>query len=664
MKNLKKVSIYLLNFLVILSTSFLVSLIKPEKAFAATPGSIVINELMWMGSSASTADEWIELRNLTNGPIDLTSWVITGAATGGGDLNIPSGTLPASGFFLISNYDKADSNSVLDVDSDWVTTEISLPNSNAQYVLKDSQGNVIDTADDGAGTPLAGNSTNKYSMERNFDPGDGTLASNWHTAVASIGFDVGATEKGTPKSGNKSELVNPTFTISVSPDPVGQGTVEITVNASERLAENPNLNVLDSGGATINFTGPTLIGTTTYVYQATITQATASGTATISVTGIDTSYNSGTGNQNFTLDSQPPTISNLIPTDKTITNNTTQTVSADVFDVGTGLSSVVMKINGNSVGTFVPPTISLTQTFPDGNYEVKVEAKDNVLNTSSVIWSFTVDTKAPTSSVSPLPLVTTVSSFEIAYTTEDETSGVDFVTLWYRKDGGDWRQYGGNYTSSPIYIDTAPLGGDGFYEFYTVGTDKAGNIESAPSVSDTSTTVDTTAPSSPSNLKGEGGDSEVTLSWDPTPGAIGYLIRYRAEDEDFGDPITISDTSTKITGLKNGVKYYFQVAAVDENGNVSDYLEISATPKAPLIVIPKAKAAAPAIGGPIEEIAPPKAKAEIKPEAKEEGKILGKEEEKEVRNWTPVIVIGCLIILFGAAYGGWKWYQRKTVERW
>jgi len=31
---------------------------------SADNSSVMINELMWMGSSVSTADEWIELKNL------------------------------------------------------------------------------------------------------------------------------------------------------------------------------------------------------------------------------------------------------------------------------------------------------------------------------------------------------------------------------------------------------------------------------------------------------------------------------------------------------------------------------------------------------------------------------------------------------------------------
>jgi hypothetical protein len=41
------------------------------------PQTIIFSELAWAGSSVSTADEWLELKNLTSSSIDLTGWNIT-----------------------------------------------------------------------------------------------------------------------------------------------------------------------------------------------------------------------------------------------------------------------------------------------------------------------------------------------------------------------------------------------------------------------------------------------------------------------------------------------------------------------------------------------------------------------------------------------------------
>ena len=172
--------------------------------YAAKEGDVVFNELMWMGDFAGKSHEWIELRNTTDVDIDLTGWDIT-KLSGEGEalmLTIPSGVIPARGYFLISNNSEADSN--IAVEPDIVDATISLANSKLQLKLYDgswdSGGTLIDTADDGAGAPAAGDSQLMKSMVRNDPPGDGTLAENWHTADTQSGWDDGANELGTPQN--------------------------------------------------------------------------------------------------------------------------------------------------------------------------------------------------------------------------------------------------------------------------------------------------------------------------------------------------------------------------------------------------------------------------------------------------------------------------------
>src|SRR3989344_5263102 len=43
---------------------------------AANSSDIIINELAWMGSTNSANDEWIELFNKSDGPIDLSGWTL------------------------------------------------------------------------------------------------------------------------------------------------------------------------------------------------------------------------------------------------------------------------------------------------------------------------------------------------------------------------------------------------------------------------------------------------------------------------------------------------------------------------------------------------------------------------------------------------------------
>lgn len=168
-------------------------------------GSVVINEINWGGSNGDGNDEWIELKNMTNSAIDISNWVVENLGLGGpnANLTIPSGsTIPANGFFLISNDNK--DNSKINVDSDFVTSSVSLNNDGENLILKDNLNNVIDDAN-GTGSWYKGsNSTPKKSMERKNPPGDGTISGNWQTATTHTNMDASGTtdEFATPKAEN------------------------------------------------------------------------------------------------------------------------------------------------------------------------------------------------------------------------------------------------------------------------------------------------------------------------------------------------------------------------------------------------------------------------------------------------------------------------------
>ena len=210
--NIIKKSISLSIFLLILNIALLSAFfIFSKKANAQTqinPGEIVINELMWMGSATSTSDEWIELYNTTNQEIDLSGWQLTRIKSDAETLmvTIPDGELiSGNSYYLISNFNKEESN--INIDPDLTDTDVSLANSKLQIKLYKNDwtniNNLIDTADDGDGTPLAGSNVSpKKSMSRKSPPGDGILEASWCTANTSVNWDSGAEEFGTPGAEN------------------------------------------------------------------------------------------------------------------------------------------------------------------------------------------------------------------------------------------------------------------------------------------------------------------------------------------------------------------------------------------------------------------------------------------------------------------------------
>ena len=177
----------------------------------ASEKSVIINEVMWMGSFISSSDEWIELKNNSIEDIDLTGWKLTKLESNV-EVNmtvISSGIIKSGGYFLISHnsidhkFKKGES--ILNVEPDIIDTKVILSNENLEIKLYDSNGNLIDIAGD-SNKPISGNNDNKYSMERNDEITDGLLAQSWHTSTQSINFDLGSKENGTPKAKNSPEI--------------------------------------------------------------------------------------------------------------------------------------------------------------------------------------------------------------------------------------------------------------------------------------------------------------------------------------------------------------------------------------------------------------------------------------------------------------------------
>lgn len=184
--------------------SFLVFCFVPGRSVAeSTPGPIVVSEVNWAGSSISTADEWLELTNLSDGTIDLAGWSIWTVIGEPKQLvGISAGSIGSHGTFLIANngpdYQFSLGTSSLATVPDVVDSSLSLSNSALQLELRNGSGQVIDHVGDG-GKPFFGSTSPVASMERIFSPiGSGTSASSWRTAITREHLDGDSTQQGTP----------------------------------------------------------------------------------------------------------------------------------------------------------------------------------------------------------------------------------------------------------------------------------------------------------------------------------------------------------------------------------------------------------------------------------------------------------------------------------
>lgn len=203
--------------------------LSPLRALAGSLPAVVLSEIQWGGSALSTADEWIELTNVSPESVDISSWKITGIASQGAEIVIPPETiLPSYATYLVANYALGDAKTVLAVSPDLVSSSISISNSSLTVTLIDTTGTAVDSYSDEE-TPGIGSSSPHASAERDLESG------NWFTAVASQNLLAGET------LGSPGYTVLPVIVATaeqeISPSDETQEEISLSLEGSEVLDE-------------------------------------------------------------------------------------------------------------------------------------------------------------------------------------------------------------------------------------------------------------------------------------------------------------------------------------------------------------------------------------------------------------------------------------------
>lgn len=177
---------------------------------------VVINEVAWAGTLASPNDEWIELFNNSDRPVNLAGWVLqwegrnihfaeVAADVDTNTREIRNTVIPARGYYLL---ERTDDTTVNNVEADLIYTG-SLRNSGEKLELLDNRGVLIDTANSDAEDGwIAGNSANgnvPYASMERITARTADQINNWASNNGSErrGIDAnGGSINGTPKFRN------------------------------------------------------------------------------------------------------------------------------------------------------------------------------------------------------------------------------------------------------------------------------------------------------------------------------------------------------------------------------------------------------------------------------------------------------------------------------
>ncbi len=167
---------------------------NPACVAVLAPGDVVINELMIDGTSRPGGrEQWIELLNTTDEPVDLSGLRLETEET---EVLVPWGSVVGAGDFFFATYDDLAGGGAGDL---WFFDELIFAVDGDTLTLRLAD-TVVDTVDFSAGSPpwpyAAG-----VSMQRRAPTADASTPAAWCAAVTSYS-SAGVTNQGTPAATN------------------------------------------------------------------------------------------------------------------------------------------------------------------------------------------------------------------------------------------------------------------------------------------------------------------------------------------------------------------------------------------------------------------------------------------------------------------------------
>lgn len=237
-----------------------------------------------------------------------------------------------------------------------------------------------------------------------------------------------------------------------------------------------------------------------------------------------------------------------------VATTTTSIRGIYAFEAVNASSSAELWVNVTATGYF--RTNDSLMVVKNQNYTLNfILAQDNV---------------KPTSQVSSLPQYETTDTFKVSATASDPNgNGIKEVQLWYKRaEAPSYALYATDSTSPYDFnFDSATTGGNGVYEFYSIATDWADNVEDAASANDTWTNVDSHAPTLAITAPTEGqqlASSTVAVSWTGSDAGSG-IAKYEVQLDASGWVDKALATSHSFTSVSGG-SHLISVRATDNVG--------------------------------------------------------------------------------------------------
>jgi hypothetical protein len=273
--------------------------------------------------------------------------------------------------------------------------------------------------------------------------------------------------------------------------------------------------------------------------------------------------------------------------DSQITLTWDSSVSRDVeaYELEIKQSRAAGKVSTIKLGNVLTHTIS--ELVNGQEYEVRVRAisvNDILSDWSPAVLVTPIAGKSPLMSPEVISFEVDSEKNNLIFKWSDENNQVDSLIgyeIVYSVDGGREKVVEVDPVLRNFTIPDILKGAE-----YSIQIRSMGENNLRSDLTQVYTSVLTTIPSAPQNLKAIPGDGSISLSWDAprdTGGMVidNYIVAYVV---DSGRPNQISvegnNQSVIIEGLKNSSTYNFEVSALNRNGSSSNASRVSGVPMA------------------------------------------------------------------------------------
>ena len=574
-------------------------------AYAAQPAThLVINEIQW----ADASDQWVELSNPSDQPVDFSVTPYT-LKTPMGNVTVSTGKVEPKGTIILSKLDPSNSKSSLASGLNVsVQPTLALPVGPGAYTLLNGTA-AVDTANSDVVAPFAGRgrsaSNQDVASEYRVDPTvSGNTPAAWATAqVTGKSVKPFAAVLATP--GQLGVTVPAALTsanLAVTTDPL-RPTVTVAgptgIQADVLFTDTSAAPIKGVGNVQSGFTPESpLVAGHTYMVSAR-SQADGVYSAPLMVT-----LPTGSGAMYAPVAAFATLVASKVPSSTVPVlaayPATTNKHSIDLSGTVPAGTQLVVAINGTyqasqSIATDQTAfqfAISLV-TNSSNRIEVRFKAADGTLS-APVTAMVNQIIQAPR----PVDASLVKVASEGASGMPGAATAKDLVAFY--ADTALTQKLAEAMVAPDGSFGLTSLGQMAALTLYVVQTDAAGNASPVVQVANP-VQISGKDLNIPVAFSGIGTDA-VSLRLQPISGAMGYLLKYRTVDGQFSAPMMVcADTNTScdlrksIVGLTPGTAYVFAVAAVDGQGQASNYTQAAFQT---LQMLP------PNIGGPTEPLTP------------------------------------------------------------